>query len=176
VFIAQLNSFLAIILPTCQVRRLSQFCSSAPKLIFWQAGVSKLNWPKWYICHFYNLSARTRQKTQPLYCREGAFIAPLHINGIYSIVACVFVSAGMCLPSSCLVMDVSSDFTIPAFGRHDTIWITCAYCLHILYTTVISAGSPVSSHLKAKFVMLLNESFTSEEGCRYHRVIPGCVH
>jgi hypothetical protein len=34
------------------------------------------------------------------------------------IAACVFVAAGMFLPSSCLVMDVYSNFTIPAFGRH----------------------------------------------------------
>jgi hypothetical protein len=42
------------------------------------------------------------------------FTAPLHSNGSYSIVACVFVSTGMCVPSSCLAVDVSSDFTIPA--------------------------------------------------------------
>jgi hypothetical protein len=31
-------------------------------------------------------------------------------------VACVFVAAGMCLPSRCLAMDVSSHFTVPTFG------------------------------------------------------------
>jgi hypothetical protein len=46
----------------------------------------------------------------------------LHSNRSYSIVACVFVATRVCLPSSCLVMDVSSSFTIPAFGRHDTIY------------------------------------------------------
>jgi hypothetical protein len=46
------------------------------------------------------------------------FTAPLHSNGSYSIVACVFVDAGMCLSSRCLAMNVYSDFTIPAFGRH----------------------------------------------------------
>jgi hypothetical protein len=30
-------------------------------------------------------------------------------------------AAGMCLLRRCLAMDVSSDFTIPAFGRHVTI-------------------------------------------------------
>jgi hypothetical protein len=44
------------------------------------------------------------------------FIAPLHSNGSYSIIA-----AGMCLPSHCLAMNVYSDFTIPAFGRRVTI-------------------------------------------------------
>jgi hypothetical protein len=48
----------------------------------------------------------------------GVFTAPVHNNGSYLIVACVFIAAGMCLPSCCLAMDVTSDFTIPAFGRH----------------------------------------------------------
>jgi hypothetical protein len=47
---------------------------------------------------------------------------PLHRNGSLSIVACVFVAAGMCLPSRCLAMNVYSDFAIPAFGRHVTIF------------------------------------------------------
>jgi hypothetical protein len=33
----------------------------------------------------------------------------------------MFVAAGMCLPSRCLAMNIYSDFTIPAFGRHVTI-------------------------------------------------------
>jgi hypothetical protein len=49
------------------------------------------------------------------------FTVPLHSNASYSIVACVFVAMGMCLPSSCLAMNVYSDLTIPAFGRHVTI-------------------------------------------------------
>jgi hypothetical protein len=71
---------------------------------------------KWIL--LYNNSARTTQKIQPLYCRQGMFTAPLHRNGSYSIVICAFVAAGMCLPSSCLAVDFSFDFTIPAFGRH----------------------------------------------------------
>jgi hypothetical protein len=49
------------------------------------------------------------------------FTAPLHNNGSYVIVVCVFVAAGMCLPSRCLWMNVYSDFSIPAFGRLVTI-------------------------------------------------------
>jgi hypothetical protein len=49
------------------------------------------------------------------------FTALLHSNGSYSIVACVFVAMGMCLLNNCLAMDVSSDFTVPAFGCHVTI-------------------------------------------------------
>jgi hypothetical protein len=38
-----------------------------------------------------------------------------------SIVVCVFVAAGTCLPSRCLVTNVSCGFTIQAFRRHVTI-------------------------------------------------------
>jgi hypothetical protein len=64
------------------------------------------------------------RRKQPLYCWEGVFTAPLHSNGSYSIVAYIFVAAGMCQPSHCLAMNVYSDFTIPALMRHVTIWIT----------------------------------------------------
>jgi hypothetical protein len=70
------------------------------------------------LCPFYKSSALTKQKAQPFYCWESVFTAALHNNGSYPIVSCVFVAAGKCLTSSCLAMDVSSDFTIPAFGRH----------------------------------------------------------
>jgi hypothetical protein len=62
-----------------------------------------------------------RRKHRFLYCCEGVFTAPLHSNWSLSIAACVFFAVGMCLPSSCLTMDVSTDFTIPAFGGHVTI-------------------------------------------------------
>jgi hypothetical protein len=48
----------------------------------------------------------------------GVFTAPLHSNGSYSIVACVFVAAGMCLTESLPSNNVYSEFAIPAFGRH----------------------------------------------------------
>jgi hypothetical protein len=62
------------------------------------------------------------QKTQPFYYWKGVFTAPLHSNGSYSIFACIFVPAGMCLPSRCLGMNIYSDFIIPAFWRHVTIY------------------------------------------------------
>jgi hypothetical protein len=74
------------------------------------------------LCPSYNPSARTTKRTRPLYCWEGVFTALLRNNGSYLIVPRVFVPAGMCLPRSCLPMDVSSDFIIPAFGRHVTIF------------------------------------------------------
>jgi hypothetical protein len=77
-------------------------------------------------------------------CWEGVFTASLHSNGTGSIVACVFVTAGMRLSSLCLVMNVYSDFTIPAFGRHVVIClkysfsnvkpISCIACCLLFYT------------------------------------------
>jgi hypothetical protein len=58
---------------------------------------------------------RPSRKQGP-YFYKGVSTAPLHKSGIYSIVACVFVAAGECLPSFCLEMNVYSDLAIPAFG------------------------------------------------------------
>jgi hypothetical protein len=69
----------------------------------------------------YNHLARTTQKTQPLCYCECVFTTALHSNGSYSIVACVFVVAGICLPGRCLAMNVYSYFAIPDFRRHITI-------------------------------------------------------
>jgi hypothetical protein len=46
------------------------------------------------------------------------FTSQLHRSGSSSIVTCVFVAAGMFLPSRCLAMNVCSFSTIPAFRRH----------------------------------------------------------
>jgi hypothetical protein len=51
-------------------------------------------------------------------------IVPLHSNGSYWIVACVFVAAGIYLTSRCLAMNIYSDFTVPALWRHVTIGIS----------------------------------------------------
>jgi hypothetical protein len=48
---------------------------------------------------------------------------PLHSNESYSIVACVFVAAGMCLPSCCVTMNVYFHFTISAVWHHVRILI-----------------------------------------------------
>jgi hypothetical protein len=104
----------------------------------WQAVVSKLdsslNGLSWTLP--YNYFARTTQKTQPLYCWEGMFTAPLHSNGSYSIVACVFFAPEMCLPSHCLAMNVYSDFSVPVFGRHVIVctYVVCWWCrMSIIY-------------------------------------------
>jgi hypothetical protein len=74
----------------------------------------------------YNHFARTTGKTQDLYCWKGVFTVPLHSNGNYLIVSCVFIAARMCLQSHCLAMNVYSGFAIPASGRHVTIILLLA--------------------------------------------------
>jgi hypothetical protein len=69
------NPFLAIIL-----QLLTQFNFSAPKLISWQAGVSKLDSILLSWTPLYNHFAWTMQKTQPLYYWEGVFTATLPSN------------------------------------------------------------------------------------------------
>jgi hypothetical protein len=49
------------------------------------------------------------------------YILPLHRNGGSSIVACVFISAGTCLPNRCLAMNFFSVSAIPDFRRHVAI-------------------------------------------------------
>jgi hypothetical protein len=67
-------------------------------------------------------SRRTHRKHRFLYCCERVFTEPFNSNWSYSIGAWVFVTAEICLASSCLAMDVSFDFAIPAFGRRVTIF------------------------------------------------------
>jgi hypothetical protein len=52
----------------------------------------------------YIISGRSYRKHRFLQCCEGVFTVQLHSNGSYSIVACVFIAAGVCLPSRCLAM------------------------------------------------------------------------
>jgi hypothetical protein len=64
-----------------------------------------------------------QRRNHSLSCYEGVFTTSLHSNGSYSSVACIFVAAGMCFLCRCLAMNIYSDFTIPAFGRHVTIYM-----------------------------------------------------
>jgi hypothetical protein len=89
--------------------------SSIPLLL---AGCRLETRPNWTL--LYNHFAQTTQRTRPNL--DGVFTAPLHCNGSYSTVACVFVAAGMCLPSRCIAMNVYSDVANPVFGRHVTIF------------------------------------------------------
>jgi hypothetical protein len=76
----------------CQFRRLDsiQFlCSQAHIQAGWRLE-TQLTLLSWTLLP--NQFAQTMHKTQPLYCWEGVFTAPLHSNGSYSIVACVFVA------------------------------------------------------------------------------------
>jgi hypothetical protein len=69
--------------------------------------------------HFFITTLHGPRRKQSFF--KGVFTAPLHGNGIYSIIACVFFAVGMCVPSRCLRMDVSSDITLPHFGRRVTL-------------------------------------------------------
>jgi hypothetical protein len=60
---------------------------------------------------------------QFLYCYRGVPTSPLHRNGSYFPVS-LFISAGICLPSRCLAVDVCSGPTIPSFRRHVTVFTT----------------------------------------------------
>jgi hypothetical protein len=53
-------------------------------------------------------------------------------------VTCV-LAAGMCLQSRCLAMNVYSDFTIPAFGRHVTISIKPFLCSTACFSFNVSS-------------------------------------
>jgi hypothetical protein len=76
-------------------------------------------------------------------------MSPLHINDSSSIIACVFVAAGMCLPSRCLVMDVCSGSTIPAFRRHVTVWFFTAYQV-ISFIRICQRSQEISSYRLSK--------------------------
>jgi hypothetical protein len=126
------------LLCNCQFRRLDsiQFlCFQGHILAGWRLETQ--------VILLYNHFSRTSQKIQPLYCWEGVFTPPLHSNGIYCIVAFVFVAAGMCLPSRCLAMNIYSDFNIPAFGRHVTLF-TCI---------VLRSGKMVNFKLLVLFIL-----------------------
>jgi hypothetical protein len=53
------------------------------------------------------------------------FTAPLHSNGRHSSAGCVFVAAGMYLPSRCLAMDISSHHLY--YHRYNSIFWTTAF-------------------------------------------------
>jgi hypothetical protein len=119
-------------------------CSQAHILVGWrlETRLTLLNW-----ILLYNNFEGTTQKSQPLYYWEGVFTAPLHSNGSYSNVACVFVAAEICLPSRCPTMNVYSDFTILAFGLHVTILFYIKFMLRrnkscLLLTSLLTELSP----------------------------------
>jgi hypothetical protein len=139
VFFSQTNSFLAIILqlpiPKVWLNSIPLLPGSCPARLASQLDSSRLLILNWSL--LYNHFAWTTQKTQLLYCSEGMFTAPLHNNGSYLIVACVFFAAGMCLLSRCLAMNVCCDFTIQAFRAtcHNNLFsMHCHLKLHATKT------------------------------------------
>jgi hypothetical protein len=106
------------LISSCQLRILDsiQFlCSQAHVLAGWRLE-TRLNWTL-----VYNHFARTTQKTPPLYCWEGVFTAPLHINESYSICCLRIRCRGSVFTESLPSNNVYSVFAIPAFRRHVTI-------------------------------------------------------
>jgi hypothetical protein len=123
--LSQPNSFLAIILqlpfPKTRLNSICLLPSSYPGRLASRNSTQLHTAPASFRTLLYIYFTRTTQKTQPFYCWEGVFTAPLHSNGSYSVVTCVFSAAGMCLPSRFPTMNIYSDFAIPTFGRHVTI-------------------------------------------------------
>jgi hypothetical protein len=64
------------------------------------------------------------RRIHSLYCSEGAFTAPLHGNGSYSIVVCVFVAAGICLRA------VAQQWTTILTLLFRLSGVMSQYCLH----------------------------------------------
>jgi hypothetical protein len=101
-----------------------------------------------------SLTVTSNHTWHSLLCWEGLFTAPLTRNGSYPIVACVFVAAGMCLPTRCLA--IKSDFTIPAFGRHVALYFI-ARALIKLYGRQIALLITLSIvlHMISRFCALI---------------------
>jgi hypothetical protein len=85
----------------CHLKRLPQFCLCWP----WILVIEPRGGP----------DRKQRFPTIPLLLQR-----PLHRNGSFSIVACVFISTGTCLPSRCLAMNVYTGSAIPPFRYNVT--------------------------------------------------------
>jgi hypothetical protein len=123
---SQPNSFLAIIL-----QLLTQFNSSAPNLISWQAGVSKLGSPQ------LNSSLHGPRGKHSLFivgkaCLQRRCIA----TEVTRFLLAYLLLRGICLPSRCLRVNVYSDFTIPALGRHVAI-PSCILVTQIIRNSIV---------------------------------------
>jgi hypothetical protein len=63
------------------------------------------------------------------------------ISSSSSVVVCIFIAAGTCLPSCGLAVDVISDSTIPAFRRHVAYEIhgddACTYPSTLMLSTIV---------------------------------------
>jgi hypothetical protein len=108
IFFSQPNFFLCNYSEIANSEDSTQFNSSAPKLISWQVGVSKLNSSRHYYCSllpntFYNHFARTTQKTTSVVMIACFLIRCLAVDDplLRSL-----APAGMCLPSRCQAMGI----------------------------------------------------------------------
>jgi hypothetical protein len=128
VFFPQSNFFLAVILqlpipkirfnsiplfPSSYLGKLASKLDSVPVEAEAEVEVEFLSTKFFFIATLQDNAENTDSLLLEVVCT-----ATLHSNGSYSIVACLFVSAGISLPSRCLAMNIYSEFTIPALGRH----------------------------------------------------------
>jgi hypothetical protein len=145
----------------CQLNSIPLLPSSYPDKLT-SRNSTRLRLLKWSL--LYNHFVRTTKKTQPLYRWEGVFTAPLHGNRSYSIVACVFIGPGMWLPSRCLAMNIYSEFTIPAFGRHITIYrhkISTTLILNRAYTPWPHSHTSITWYFKLIYFFAYSHIYTS---------------
>jgi hypothetical protein len=94
------------------------------------------------ISSLYTLGATPRETTfswKFFYCYRSVLISPLSRNGNSSIVVCVFISAGICLPSRCLAMNVYTSSALPAFRCHVTIFFL--YLTHAISSSFCRASN-----------------------------------
>jgi hypothetical protein len=111
----------------CQFNSIPLLPSSYPGRL-----ASRNSTPFFSIELFFITTLNGPRRKQPLYCWKGIFTEPLHSNGNYSTVACVFVCRGNVftdsLPSNERLFWLRySGFAIPAFGRYVTIGISSTY-------------------------------------------------
>jgi CBS-domain-containing membrane protein len=73
------------------------------------------------------------------------FNSLLHGNCSTSAVACLIISAGTCLPSRCLAMNVISGSAISAFRLHVTVWGVLKHTLLLEITCSVTHSNFVNT-------------------------------
>jgi hypothetical protein len=136
-------------------------CSQAHILASYRLEIqlTLLNWN--LLC---NYIARTTQKTQPLYCWESLFTAPLHSNGSSLIVDCVFVTARISFPSRCLTANVYSYSDV--MSQYDKIAACISIWVSARSTLRMAAGRNMNDR---NSTLLLRQKGTWIMRLRSHR-------
>jgi hypothetical protein len=85
---------------------------------------------------------------QFFHCYRGVYTSRLHRNGSSSIIACVLISTGYCLPRRCLAINVYSGFAVPAFRRH----VTTGYGAVVEMTLTFNEVTHFLSNKRPQFI------------------------